>query len=139
MTTNRILTIDVAVQSRIHYAIRFDALDAKRCQKVVDTFLKQLAEDNDNIEEEDKEAIKSYFEENIEELAQEGFNGRELRNLFSTAQLLAFQGLKKPKVTLAEFERVVKSTTSFRTDVQKVRDQQFNNTTAMAPSMYLQG
>jgi hypothetical protein len=126
MTTNRILTIDIAVQSRIHYAIRFGRLDKEQTKAVWETFQDQLNDTNSDSDE--RKAIRRWLENNLNDLVESGFSGREIRNLFTTAQLLAFK--RDNKVSLKDITTVVKSTSVFRSDLQKYRDQAEAETSA---------
>ena len=121
MTTNRIMTVDVAIQSRIHYAIRFGHLDSSSIKNVWSFFGNQL--DESNCAEGHKDKVMNWFEENAKDaLTSSQFNGRDIRNLFFSAQLLALAKDDK-KLTLEDIKDVYKSTTEFRRDLEKSRTQ----------------
>lgn len=82
LTTNRITSIDVAVQSRIHLAIRYEDLSKAYKQNIFKIFLDQL--DRDSIA--DRSRIMGWVEEYGCEYK---FNGRQIRNVVSSALALA--------------------------------------------------
>jgi hypothetical protein len=126
MTTNRIFTVDIAVQSRIHYAIHFGRLDQSQTTRIWDTFKSQLTDKNSN--EEGRADIGRWFEKNLEFFSQTHMNGREIRNLFTTAQLLAF--CRDGKICLDDVERVYAAANSFRNHLRDYRhDTEMKNST----------
>jgi len=77
MTTNRVDTIDPAFQSRIHLTIEYPKLsEAARCQ-IWKQFLAINCPDT------------TIGDQEIQVLAKVDLNGREIKNLIKTAQLLA--------------------------------------------------
>lgn len=84
LTTNRISVLDPAFQSRIHLSLAYDVLaeDAKR--KVWTNLLGRIPQDSRNVSEAD-----------LDVLAKAALNGREIKNVISTAVLLA-EDLGKP-------------------------------------------
>lgn len=103
LTTNRIKTFDVAVQSRVHLAIRYQDLTVEDRRKVFRTFYNQLTSENCS----ELRAIKEYIDDFDEEL-----NGRQVRNVFSSAMALARE--RNEKVALKDFRQVVKVTREFQ-------------------------
>ena len=77
MTTNRIEAIDPAFQSRIHLTIRYPKLSPEAREQIWLRFLRSFCPET-TIEPRD-----------IEELANIDINGREIKNLVKTTQLLA--------------------------------------------------
>ena len=88
LTTNRITSLDPAVQSRIHMAIRYDDLREDQRKAV---FVNCLT--RSKVSKEEVEVGKEWFEEQ----APNTFNGREIRNLVSTAISCAKQENSKLK------------------------------------------
>lgn len=82
LTTNRITSLDIAVQSRIHLAIRYDDLDQEQRNNVFDMFLKQLRPDSIS----DFKTIQAYVKDWNED---NKLNGRQIRNVISAALSLA--------------------------------------------------
>ncbi len=103
LTTNRIKTFDVAVQSRVHLAVRYQDLTVEDRRKVFRTFYNQLSGENCS----ELKLIKEYIDEFDEEL-----NGRQIRNVFSSAMALARE--RNEKVTVKDFKTVVKVTREFQ-------------------------
>lgn len=81
LTTNRIGSFDEAFKSRIHVAIRYPDLDATARRTIWDNFLKKTQ--------------KTYqygvevTADQLDHLADKVLNGREIRNIVKSAQLLA--------------------------------------------------
>ena len=88
LTTNRINSLDIAVQSRIHLAIQYKDLNEEQKYKIFQTFLNQIPDrDIDDIYEIKKELKKLCRRAQI--------NGRQIRNIVSSAQALARAEQKK--------------------------------------------
>lgn len=84
LTTNRVKTIDVAVISRIHLAIRYEDLGPNQMKSIFKYFLDQL-EPNDI---EDRRNIDQFVDEFGHMY---GLNGRQIRNVVSAALASARQ------------------------------------------------
>lgn len=110
MTTNRVVSVDPAVQSRIHYALQFSPLKPEEMQRIVENLIKQL--DDSNTEPGEEWKIKDWFKEHMEDICQEKFNGRDMRNIFTTAQLLALSG-DSGRITLQHIKDVYTSSKRF--------------------------
>ncbi|KAL8650961.1 MAG: hypothetical protein Q9226_004928 [Calogaya cf. arnoldii] len=108
LTTNRIKMFDVAVQSRVHLAVRYQDLSPTDRNKVFMNFYDQLTSENCSELMRLKEYIKE-FDEN--------FNGRQIRNVFSSALALARE--HKRKVRVEDFKKVVKVTKEFQGYLQE--------------------
>ncbi len=74
MTTNRISNIDAAFHSRIHVTINYPNLSIDSRRHVWKTFLGKDSAVN---------------EKDIDRLAQVDLNGRQIKNMLKTAQMLA--------------------------------------------------
>lgn len=110
MTTNRILTIDIAVQLRVHYSVRFREPDNGTLKNIRETFTKQLSEENCR----EKEKIEEYFRDFwLDDMVKDKITGRDIRNMFMTAQLLSY-----PWLTLDSLKVVVRSVKNFRDQLQ---------------------
>ncbi|KAJ2898397.1 ATPase family AAA domain-containing protein 3B [Zalerion maritima] len=83
LTTNRLKSFDIAVQSRIHIAIQYKDLAEGQRLKIFIDFLKQLHDKNsvDNWEK-----VKDWV---TEDGCAARFNGRQIRNIVSTAMAIA--------------------------------------------------
>jgi ATP-dependent 26S proteasome regulatory subunit len=78
LTTNRVETIDHAFESRIHLTLTYPALALDSRRKVWTNFIQSL--------QVDKSAIT---DDEIENLAKENLNGRQIKNVVKMAGLLA--------------------------------------------------
>jgi AAA+ superfamily predicted ATPase len=107
MTTNRIKLIDSAFQSRIHVAIEYDALDRRARRKVWANFIKQLKMDEDS-----EDALMDH----LEDMAEWEFNGRQIRNVMSTARSLAkaHGTASKLELSFKHIQAMAKETISFQ-------------------------
>jgi SpoVK/Ycf46/Vps4 family AAA+-type ATPase len=76
LTTNRVDNMDSAFQSRIHISMEYPPLDAKSRHHVWSNFLSR------GIDHE-------LTDEHLEELAEIDLNGRQIKNVLKTSQLLA--------------------------------------------------
>ncbi len=83
LTTNQIADFDVAIVSRIHVAVQYESLNKDQTQDIFTGFLDKL--DNQNLIE-DYEGIKDWLKEDV---FTEGFDGRQIRNIVTTALGLA--------------------------------------------------
>lgn len=83
LTTNRIATIDPAFNSRVDVAISYDDLNAELRLHIWENFIDKLRNDGAAIDDSslDASALKS--------LAKHELNGRQIKSLVKTAQLLA--------------------------------------------------
>ena len=84
LTTNRVKSIDYAIMSRISYAIKFQTLSLLHQKMVCENYLTQ-ANTKIPIKESEKEKIRKIIGRFK---ANESLNGREIRTMFTTAQLL---------------------------------------------------
>jgi len=83
LTTNRLKSLDIAVQSRIHIAVQFKDLTSEQRRKIFLEFLGQLRE-NELVG--DWARIVQWVEDEGQE---KELNGRQIRNLVSTAMSIA--------------------------------------------------
>jgi hypothetical protein len=85
LTTNQIAQFDVAVQSRIHIALKYEPLNEAQTSAIFMQFLNQLQEKN-------KVRSLSKIEEWLESdllRRKASFDGRQIRNIVSCAMSLA--------------------------------------------------
>ena len=104
LTTNRISSLDVAVQSRIHLSIRYDDLSRGDCQEIFKHFIAEA-----EFEDGKKEEVLEWF---VEEVSEEKLNGRQIRNLVTSAQ--AFAKSKKEALNRQSFKKIFKVTQDFQ-------------------------
>lgn len=122
LTTNRITSLDVAVQSRIHLAIRYEDLSEDYKAAIFNMFLDQL-------DKQEPESIKDRGSINdwIEEYGRVAkLNGRQIRNVISAALALARskEEIKANKgderLTVKHIKRVVRITHDFQEQLESV-------------------
>jgi AAA+ superfamily predicted ATPase len=117
MTTNRIMSIDIAVQSRLHYAIRFGYPSEDEIRNIVGTFHKQL--DHTNCSAGEKNKIETWLEDNLDSMKDRYGNGRDIRSLFMSTQWLSRKD--GGKITLRHLQTVYRAAQSFRSQMEKTR------------------
>ncbi|OAA70388.1 ATPase, AAA-type, core [Cordyceps fumosorosea ARSEF 2679] len=114
LTTNRVETFDEAFQSRIHIALRYDKLDAKARRKIMAMFLGRVRALG-TIE------VDALDDDDLARLVRQDLNGREIKNVVSSAQDLAMSkeetlGMKHLLQVLevhAKFSRDLKGGTGY--------------------------
>lgn len=125
LTTNRIKSIDVAVISRIHLAIRYTDLTDEQMSKIFAYFLDQLEPDWIEDREDINEFITDYG-------PQYGLNGRQIRNVVSGALASARHAAKKKKgtgkLTVKHLKGVCEMTRQFEMQLKEnTMAQRYNN------------
>ena len=78
MTANRMLVLDKAVESRIHIRIKYPELDTTSRRRIWRNFMDLLPKENVKLSEED-----------LDLLAERPMNGRQIKNVIKTAELLS--------------------------------------------------
>ena len=109
LTTNRVKSIDYAIMSRISYAIKFQTLSHEHQKAVCENYLTQ-AESKKPIKKNEKDAVRKMF---AKLKPNESLNGREIRTMFTTAQLLGAGNL-----TAENILDVHEQQTSFKDDMK---------------------
>ena len=117
LTTNRIRTLDIAVQSRISLAIKYNNLNDKQKKKIYCTFINQLDEDNAY----DKNELLEYVNNEDEESPFRLLNGRQIRNVLFSAASLAQAGPDK-RMDISHIKKVLSETVKFQQDIQAMVD-----------------
>ena len=110
LTTNRITSLDVAVQSRIHLAIQYHELTTKQKEKIFRYFLDEAADRISGRDEIDRALPKILRKKRI--------NGRQIRNVLRGAFLLAQADRKK--LSLDHIEEVMDATEAFLDSLKDV-------------------
>lgn len=77
LTTNRVENIDAAFESRIHLSLQYEDLDLASRRHVWSSFVDRIAN------------AAPFAEEELDRLAEQNMNGRQIKNVLKTAQLLA--------------------------------------------------
>ncbi|KAL9630516.1 MAG: hypothetical protein Q9204_004683 [Flavoplaca sp. TL-2023a] len=94
LTTNRVDNIDAAFQSRIHISMQYNDLSASSRRHVWSNFLSASGS-----------RIHGFSASDLDRLAEYDMNGREIKNVLKTAQLLA--GKKKEALAVGHVESVL--------------------------------
>jgi SpoVK/Ycf46/Vps4 family AAA+-type ATPase len=114
MTTNRVMTFDVAMLSRCHYAITFKKLSLEQERLIWKGYMGQLDDNTCSLKE--RQDLETWIDEmtsedrpkNIQRL-----NGREIRNVFTTAQTLAQGEAVDKRITSKHVKSAYNRTTDF--------------------------
>ena len=112
LTTNQIAQFDVAVQSRIHIAIKYTKLSPSQTFAIFEGFLRPL---------EEKHCINNYvgiIEWIKEDVCQLGLDGRQIRNVVSSALGLA-RAEDKNKLEQKDLKKVLKNVKDYKDDFIK--------------------
>lgn len=116
LTTNRVGTFDDAFVSRIHLIVHYPDFSEENRKRIWQKFFSKLSRDRPNIRVDDGARSYAMKSEEVKEL---GWNGREIRNAFSTAVALAEDENKQDadgKIMLYEhhLQPVVKMSAQFK-------------------------
>ncbi|KAI9805317.1 MAG: hypothetical protein M1833_005770 [Piccolia ochrophora] len=107
LTSNRINTFDVAFKSRIHVALKYNALDTSARRELWRMFVKRGSADGDT------EWLDG---ESLDTLAAEDLNGRQIKNAVRTAYALAHDQGKA--LSMIQLETVLEVARAFERDFQ---------------------
>ena len=92
LTTNRIKNIDDAFHSRIHISMQYPSLSAASRRHIWNTFMSKTTGLSDG---------------QLDALAQVELNGRQIKNVLKTAQMLARRGNGDGKVDMTHIETIL--------------------------------
>ena len=124
LTSNRVGTFDEAFKSRIQLALHYENLTPAQQRKIWRNFLARLRDmDPGSIEYDD-------IMDNADELIKEDMNGRQIRNVITTARQLAlykkktfcYEHLKHVIEVSGEFEKYLKTLRQGLSDDQLKRE-----------------
>ena len=113
LTTNRIRSLDVAVQSRIHLAVRYDDLTRKQMCSVLATILNKFQPN-----ESENESIVDNFKEDAS-YSNVKLNGRQIRNLVISASAIA-KAEGKDSISWKDIRQVLKVTRYFQEQLRSL-------------------
>jgi len=116
MTTNRVLKMDIAMLSRIHYAVHFQNLSPDQEASIWQQQRDQLTKKNCS----DLPAIDKWIKDKLIKKNKNqctGLNGREIHNVFKTAQRLG-DG-EGEKIRESDLEEAFDAVTTFRTEMKQ--------------------
>ncbi|MCJ1290409.1 hypothetical protein MMC34_001947 [Xylographa carneopallida] len=117
LTTNRIRTFDIAVQSRVSFAITYKNLDDKQKKNIYKNFIEQLNDDNCQ----NKHQLLRWLDEedNVEAPPFKRLNGRQIRNvLFSAASVASGEG--DGRLKLEHIKKILRETQKFQEDINNM-------------------
>ena len=117
LTTNRIRTFDIAVQSRVNLAITYKNLDDRQKKNIYVNFIEQLTDDNAH----NKEQLKHWLDEedSVEDRPFRKLNGRQIRNvLFSAASVASGEG--DGRLKLEHIKKILRETQRFQEDINNM-------------------
>ena len=117
MTTNRVMTFDVAMLSRCHYAVNFKSLTVNQEKAIWMGYVHQLTDQNSSQTREIKDWVNQ-IKKKVTKL-----RGREIRNVFTTAQTLA-QAEPNKKVMKKHLERVYDRLMDFSEAMKEIKNRQ---------------
>jgi AAA+ superfamily predicted ATPase len=124
LTTNQIAQFDVAVQSRIHLAIKYKGLDKGQTIAIFTEFLRQY--DSHGLVEDLDECVE-YAED---DLWRKKFDGRQIRNIVTSAMGIARDEGKK--LTYKHITKVVSRMEDFKGDLEYQMMQYTGESTALS-------
>ena len=120
LTTNRIKSLDVAVQSRIHLAVRYDDLTRPQMLNIFRTIL-----DKFKPRDRDREKILDYFETYAKDNKLK-LNGRQIRNLVFSARAMALSK-GSDSITREEIRQVLIITRDFQDQLKGLMERERAN------------
>ncbi|KAK8038552.1 hypothetical protein PG993_006963 [Apiospora rasikravindrae] len=116
LTNNQIAEFDIAISSRIHLAIQYQSLREDQMRGIFQGFLDRLHR-SDLID--DYGQIEEWLQEDV---FQEGFDGRQIRNIVTTALGLARADKEysggSGRLTKAHMKKAFNNVKRFKTDFQ---------------------
>ncbi|KAI0593506.1 P-loop containing nucleoside triphosphate hydrolase protein [Biscogniauxia sp. FL1348] len=116
LTTNQIAQFDVAVQSRINVAFKYDPLNAKQTTEIFRKFLEQYRE-NKMVDKDELKQINQWCER---KLPKQEFDGRQIRNIITSAVGLAAS--KGEKLKVSHLEDLVEIVSDFKSELKVQMD-----------------
>ncbi|KAL8726334.1 MAG: hypothetical protein Q9166_006782 [cf. Caloplaca sp. 2 TL-2023] len=119
LTTNRVLSFDVAVQSRINLAVMFHDLDEDQTQSIIKVHMDKRLH---NLSEND-----FYMFAMLASAA--SLNGRQIRNVISSAEAIVNRTETK-RITMDDIKTVLNHTKEFQLSLQEYTKQQRANNEA---------
>ena len=127
LTTNQIAQFDVAVQSRIHIAIRYNNLNEDQTRDIFLGFLKPL-EKRGLIK--DMEGIEEWLNEDVLKM---GLDGRQIRSIVTSALGVA-RAQKKTKLEKKDLKEILNNVKHFKDDYVKQYEKYKNSQDGMIGS-----
>ena len=117
LTTNRLRNFDIAVQSRVNLAIKYNSLSDEQKKTIYRNFVNQLNEENAD----DKEDLLRFVEDTKDESPFRLLNERQIRNVLFSAASLAHAEPDK-RLRREHIEKILRETIKFQQDTQNMID-----------------
>ena len=121
MTTNRVMTFDVAMLSRCHYAVNITSLTLEQEKDIWQSYVDQLTSKNSSGKEHIERWVKDITRKT--KSVRTILSGREIRNVFTTAQTLA-QAEPDKKLRKEHLERVYDRIIGFAAEMKENKSMQ---------------
>ena len=112
LTTNQIAYFDVAVQSRIHIAIKYGKLTRQQTKDIFEGFLEPLVA-KDHVKNVDD--IREWIDEDVCKI---GLDGRQIRNILTSALGLA-RAEGKRKLDKRDLKTILNNVKDYKDDFWK--------------------
>lgn len=109
LTTNQIAQFDVAVQSRIHIAIKYTKLSEMQTKAIFEGFLTPLFKKGCV---KDIDGIRTWIEEDVCRI---GLDGRQIRNIVTSALGLA-RAHRKSKLEMHDLKIILNNVKDYKDD-----------------------
>jgi len=118
LTTNRIRTFDIAVQSRVNFAITFKNLDEQQKKKIYLNFIKQLNKENTH----NHQQLLDWPETDdwMEEPPFKKLNGRQIRNVLFSAASIAQGDPTDKRLKKDHIKKILKETNNFQSEINSM-------------------
>ena len=107
LTTNQIAMFDIAVQSRVHFAIKYVSLNVKQTAAIFNGFLEPLAAEG---LVKDMDDIQEWLQEDVVNM---NLDGRQIRNIITSALALA-RAQKKERLEKGHIKTVLTNVKEFK-------------------------
>ena len=123
LTTNQIANFDIAVQSRVHIAIKYQPLSKDQTKDIFMNFLEPL---NKEGLVDDMGAITEWLEEDV---VDKGLDGRQVRNIVTSALTLA-RAKGAGRVGKGQLKTIFRNVNDFKTE-HAVKYEHYKNEQSM--------
>jgi SpoVK/Ycf46/Vps4 family AAA+-type ATPase len=116
LTSNRVGTFDEAFKSRIQLALHYEPLKEAQRRKIWENFLTHL----EKFESTEAQVDLASLRENLVQLARFKLNGRQIRNVITTARQMALH--KRQAVNFTAIKHVIQVSTKFDQYLKKLNE-----------------
>jgi AAA+ superfamily predicted ATPase len=120
MTTNRVVAFDPAILSRIHHAVNFGEPNSEQEYKIWKLWINRLADQGLC---DDSNDLQKWAKETKKESRRYILSGREIRNVFIMAQMLAERPNSDLRIKREHLTAAYGYKRNFRIDTENLRTQ----------------